>query len=126
MGYCGSDVWAAVLGFKHSAPIEGMSFIFAPERRRAPQSKFPLLPAGRRPSGSGTLVQIDVAQIGLERAEALREACVRVLVGELGRDDDLLALFPVDRGRDRLRVGELEAVDQIGRASCRERVGQYV
>src|SRR3546814_9057532 len=58
------------------------------------------------------LVQIDVAQIGLERAEALREVCVRVLVGELGRDDDLLALFPVDRGRDRLRVGELEAVDR--------------
>src|SRR3546814_8517209 len=74
--------------------------------RRSPSSRLRrgeglMVAIGRFSAHSGRLFQIDVAQIGLEGAEALREAALRLLVGQFRRDDDLFARIPVHRGRDR-------------------------
>src|SRR3546814_4005231 len=63
-------------------------------RSRAPTAKAGV-PCSVRSDG---FFQIDVAQIGLKRAEPLRETVLRVLVGQFRRDDDLLARIPVHRG----------------------------
>ena len=58
----------------------------------------------------------------------VREACPGVLGGQRRRDDDPLADLPVRRGRERARVGDLEAVegaeDLVEVASDRLRIGQ--
>src|SRR3546814_18687933 len=54
---------------------------------------------GRFSAHSGRLFQIDVAQIGLEGAEALREAALRLLVGKFRRDADPFARLRSDERR---------------------------
>src|SRR5690606_26293724 len=55
--------------------------------------------------------QVDHPKIGPQRLPALRKTFLRLLVAEAGRDDDGLAGLPVDRRRDLLAVGQLQAVD---------------
>src|SRR3546814_19049300 len=74
-----------------------------------------------------TSIDFGGAQIWPVLGPPLRKQRLRLGVLDRWRDDDVLALLPIGRGGDALGVAELERIDHaIGRASCRERVCQYV
>src|SRR5262252_4053932 len=53
----------------------------------------------------------DVPQIWLERPEAFRKLLLRVVVRDGSHDDDLFAILPVHRSRNRMFCRELKGID---------------
>src|SRR5947208_6033601 len=80
--------------------------------RRPPRST--LFPYTTLFRSSGLLVRLRrVAQVGLDRPEALGKEFLGVVVAHRRDDDAVLPVLPVDRGRSEEHTSELQSPDHL-------------